>query len=306
MINFGVREVANSKTAPAPGWAYIPDTGVNASVAALQPSSRKRARNQTVASSHETTARQDAKILRELASLDRENAKDVSIPVPIRHRDNAGRVSHGKVTPGVRKILQSQKTFANYLSDFEALAQNPSAAPAPSQSVSTPIRAPVPRAAPGTAVPHLTSKGTRSHKKKVPNAVATPTPLRRVSSVSAPIPVKAEPSTKDTPMPDAPVLSQGSSTLPIPHPGDKDALLVSRIPGIPSQADIEKLLAAPPLTYNEARGPWVQEDMRKPVKQFCEICGYWGRVRCMRCGGKVCALECLNTHQQDCFQRYGA
>ena len=91
MLNFGVREVANSKAATAPGWAYVPDTGVNASVAALQPASRKRARNQTVASSHETTARQDAKILRELASLDRENAKDVSIPVPIRHRDNAGR-----------------------------------------------------------------------------------------------------------------------------------------------------------------------------------------------------------------------
>merc|ERR1711900_110954 len=103
MLNFGVREVANSKAATAPGWAYVPDTGVNASVAALQPASRKRARNQTVASSHETTARQDAKILRELASLDRENAKDVSIPVPIRHRDNAGRVSHGKVTSNFEK-----------------------------------------------------------------------------------------------------------------------------------------------------------------------------------------------------------
>ncbi|KAG4443693.1 hypothetical protein IFR05_000782 [Cadophora sp. M221] len=305
MINFGVREVANSKTAPAPGWAYVPDTGVNASAAALQPSSRKRARNQNVASSHETTARQDAKILRDLAALDRENAKDVSIPVPIRHRDNAGRVSHGKVTSGVRKILQSQKTFANYLSDFEALAQNPSAVPAPSQPASTPVRL-VPRAAPGTAVPHLTSKGTRSHKKKDPNAVAAPTPLRKVSTVSTPAPIKAEPSTKDTPMPDAPVLSQGNSTLPKPHPGDKDALLVSRIPGMPSQEEIEKLLAAPPMTYNQARGPWVEEDMRKPVRQFCEICGYWGRVKCMRCGGKVCALECLNTHQQDCFQRYGA
>jgi hypothetical protein len=91
MINFGVREVANSKSVAAPGWAYVPDTGVNASVAALQPSSRKRARNQPVASQHETTAKQDARILRELAALDRENHRDVSIPVPIKHRDNAGR-----------------------------------------------------------------------------------------------------------------------------------------------------------------------------------------------------------------------
>jgi zinc finger HIT domain-containing protein 1 len=91
MINFGVREVANSKSVAAPGWAYVPDTGVNASVAALQPSSRKRARNQPVASQHETTAKQDARILRELAALDRESHRDVSIPVPIKHRDNAGR-----------------------------------------------------------------------------------------------------------------------------------------------------------------------------------------------------------------------
>ena len=91
MINFGVREVANSKAAAAPGWAYVPDTGVNASIAALQPSSRKRVRNQPSASLHETTAKQDAKILRELAALDRENHRDVSIPVPVRHRDNAGR-----------------------------------------------------------------------------------------------------------------------------------------------------------------------------------------------------------------------
>lgn len=90
MINFGVREVANSKVS-APGWAYVPDTGVNASVAALQPASRKRARNQNVASSHETTARQDAKLIRELAALDRENYRDVAIPLPVKHRDNAGR-----------------------------------------------------------------------------------------------------------------------------------------------------------------------------------------------------------------------
>ncbi|PBP24684.1 HIT zinc finger protein [Diplocarpon rosae] len=299
MINFGVREVAISKSS-APGWVLVPDTGANASVACLQPTSRKRARTQNIASSHETTARQDAKLVRELAALDRENYRDVSIPVPIRHRDNAGRVSHGKVTSAVRKILQSQKTFANYLSDFEALAQNSSGLPTVVAPSSTP--------APSTTTPHLTSKGTRSHRKKDPTAVLMPTPLRRVSSVTSftPAAIKSQPSTGDAPLPKAPVLSQGSSALPKPHPGDADALLMSRIPAIPSQAEIEKLLAAPPLTYNEARGPWVEEDMRKPVRQFCEICGYWGRVKCMRCGSKVCALECLTQHHVDCLTRYGA
>ncbi|CAL3964094.1 hypothetical protein PZA11_001531 [Diplocarpon coronariae] len=304
MINFGVREVVNSKSS-APGWVLVPETGFNASVACLQPSSRKRARNQNVATSHETTARQDAKVVRELAALDRENYRDVSIPVPTRHRDNAGRVSHGKVTSAVRKILQSQKTFANYLSDFEALAQNSSGVPA---VVASSVTAPVVRATPGTSSLHLTSKGSRSHKKKDRNAVLKPTPLCRVSSAAAftPAAIKSEPSTADAPLPDVPVLSQGSSALPKPHPGDTDSLLVSRIPTIPSQAEIDKLLAAPPLTYNEARGPWVEEDMRKPVRQFCEICGYWGRVKCMRCGSKVCALECLMQHHVDCLTRYGA
>lgn len=91
MINFGVREVANSRATAAPGWAYVPDTNVNASVTALQSSSRTRVRNQPTTSLHETTAKQEAKILRELAALDRENHRDVSIPVPIRHKDNAGR-----------------------------------------------------------------------------------------------------------------------------------------------------------------------------------------------------------------------
>lgn len=89
MINFGVREVANTKGSIAPGWAYVPDTGkANNS---LQPASRKRVRTELTASQHDTTAKQDAKIMRDLAALDRESHRDVSIPVPIRHRDNAGR-----------------------------------------------------------------------------------------------------------------------------------------------------------------------------------------------------------------------
>ncbi|TVY78162.1 hypothetical protein LSUE1_G004498 [Lachnellula suecica] len=297
-MNFGVLEVATSKATAAPGWAYVADTTVNSSTTALQP--RKRAaRNQAAPSLHETTARQETKILRELAALDRENHRDVSIPVPVRHRDLAGRASVGKgTTPGVRKILQSQKNFANHLTDFQALGSVLPPAPA---APSTPA-VPTPRP---TAY-GLNSKGNRSHKKKDPAVVSTPTPLRRVSTANTPQPIKTE----DTPMPDAPpsslVLSDGASKAPAPHKEDKNPLLVSRIPGMPSQAEIEKLLSAPALSYEEARGSWAEEDQRKPVRVFCEVCGYWGRVRCMRCGGKVCALECLSTHQEECFARYGA
>ena len=209
------------------------------------------------------------------------------------------------MTPAVRKILQSAKTFANHLADYEAFLLLPQTShpTIPKPAAATPAP-PVSRT--GSAASHLTSKGTRSHKKKDPNAVSTPTPLRKVSSVSqTTTPVKSEAGT-DTLMPDAPVLSMGSSSTPAAHPGDNDPLLASKIPSIPTQAEIEKLLDAPPLTYNEARGPWVEEDRRKPVRRFCEICGYWGRVKCKTCGGRVCGLECLNVHQEECFTKYGA
>lgn len=93
MINFGVREVANSKTS-APGWAYVPVNNTG-SAAASQPASRKR-RTELNLNQHETTAKQDAKIARELAALDKENHREVSIPIPARNRDSAdrGKIMH--------------------------------------------------------------------------------------------------------------------------------------------------------------------------------------------------------------------
>jgi len=103
---FGVQELPSSRSINAPGWAYVPDTGVNPSVAALQPSSNKRAaRNQPKANNaQENTAKQDAKILRDLAALDRESHKDIQIPVPVRHRDNAGR---GTLCPTYLTLITS-------------------------------------------------------------------------------------------------------------------------------------------------------------------------------------------------------
>jgi zinc finger HIT domain-containing protein 1 len=82
MNNFGVVELASTKTTNAPGWAYVPDTAINPA-AAIQPTNRKRAaRNQGNLSSSDASARQDAKIRRELEALNRDNQKDVNIPIP--------------------------------------------------------------------------------------------------------------------------------------------------------------------------------------------------------------------------------
>lgn len=83
---------------------------------------------------------------------------------------------------------------------------------------------------------------------------------------------------------------------------DTDPLLVSRVPPAPTEAEIAALLSAPPLSYTEARGGWSQ---RYPVRVFCGVCGYWGRVKCIKCGARVCALDCLELHREECITRYG-
>ncbi|KAF7932068.1 uncharacterized protein EAE97_009089 [Botrytis byssoidea] len=318
-MNFGVLEIAPSKYVPAPGYAYVPDIS-NTPQIGLQPSARRARGPAGAGLGAETTKKQDAKILRELAQLDRENHRDVNIPVTGGGRGReGGRGNQSKLTPSVRKILASQKTFANHLSDFEALSSLPTSTPItqqPTPTLSTPKVPPAPgftstgkrshkRKEP---LPPGIEPPKRSHKKKDPNAPAISTPLR---TMSTPI-IKSEAETTVS----APAVStQTEATFapflcslppPKPHPRDTDPLLVSRVPNLPSVQEMQRLLEVPPLSYMEARGGWSDEDRRKPGRVFCEVCGYWGRVKCMRCGGRVCALECLGTHKEECFNRYGA
>ena len=96
----------------------------------------------------------------------------------------------------------------------------------------------------------------------------------------------------------------------IPAPGLKDAvagdarLLQSSVPPPPSAALMKALTSAPPLSYNAARvGP---STSGRPQRQFCEICGYWGRVKCMKCGARVCGLACKTAHDEGrCTNFYG-
>lgn len=86
MNNFGVIELASAKTTAAPGWAYVPDTRPNPSSAGTQPANRKRARNAPGGgpSQGDLSARQEAKIRKEVEALDRDGGKDNSIPLPVK------------------------------------------------------------------------------------------------------------------------------------------------------------------------------------------------------------------------------
>ncbi|KAL2260266.1 hypothetical protein VTK26DRAFT_5767 [Humicola hyalothermophila] len=355
MNNFGVIEIASTTTKSTPGWAYVPDTGP-ALPAALQPANRKRAaRNQSALSLSDLSARQETRIRKDLEALDRDNQKDVNIPIP--PKPGGSSRAQNKHTPNVRKILQSQKTFANHLDDYQAMLalaeSNPAAAAATSASQTKPS---TPAAVSKSASPAPTTSSTGGTSRRSAAAAKRAAAkekleeerkkLKQTPSQEPPEPTpEAEPSpaadgdirmtdaagitttatptqpTSATPQPppqpqtyprESDILPPYKKPPPRPHPGDDDPLLVSRVPPFPTDAELRALMTAPPLSYLEARATWGDDEDpgsggggRYPVRTFCSVCGYWGRVKCMKCGGRVCALDCLEAHREECITRYG-
>ncbi|KAL0939141.1 HIT zinc finger [Colletotrichum truncatum] len=295
MNNFGVYELASTKTTSAPGWAYVPDTGVNPAAAALQPTNRKRAaRNKANPSASDLTVRQEAKIRKELEVLDRDCGRDASIPIPAK-----GSRNQTKSTPNVRKILQSQKTFHNHLDDYLAQISHAENAPAPHPNQHT--------AKPANKPPHPNQHTKRNAAKR--SKTSTPKPAEPEDVEMTPAPsvagAGAAAATAEEEKNAGPVLAPYEKPPPPSHPGDDDPLLVSKVPAAPTDEELRWLLAQPMLSFWDARAEWDDEDTRYPVRSFCEVCGYWGRVKCMKCGTRVCALNCLETHREECATRYG-
>ncbi|KAG7153150.1 hypothetical protein HYQ46_012482 [Verticillium longisporum] len=275
--NFGVIEVAGAKTKSAPGWAYVPDTGVNPAAAALQPSNRKRARNQAAnPSGADLSVRQEAKIRKEVEALDRESNRDAGIPIPPKA---GGAKSLNKSTPNTGK----RPPQPNQHSKRKAAA-----------------------AAAAAATVEAEAEASSSSKKSAPSRSRS----RRGKVEPAPEPEPA-PETPDVEMEDAPtevptappILTPYEKDPPPAHPGDNDPLLASVLPDLPDAEELRRLLAHPPLKYTEAQAGWSEADRQYPVRRFCEVCGYWGRVRCMKCGTRVCALDCLEVHREECVTR---
>ncbi|KAA8909628.1 hypothetical protein TRICI_004463 [Trichomonascus ciferrii] len=47
---------------------------------------------------------------------------------------------------------------------------------------------------------------------------------------------------------------------------------------------------APPPTY--------------PPRKLCSICGYWGKICCIKCGARYCGAHCEATHKETRCQKY--
>jgi zinc finger HIT domain-containing protein 1 len=161
-------------------------------------------------------------------------------------------------TQNARRILQYQRQIKHWLDDEEALAAQAAAfVPGPRSAAATQARRQSTR--PSISIP------------PTPSDAATPAPQAQ----GHPTPVQTLPTDPNV----DPILSV-QKMLPLPiHP-----------------TELEALLSAPPLLYGASfaappatGGP--------PQRKFCDNCGYWGNIKCLKCGGRVCSLECKDAHE---------
>ncbi|KAF7116468.1 hypothetical protein CNMCM5793_004756 [Aspergillus hiratsukae] len=252
-----------------PGWTYVPDRGFDPAQAAITPTiGRKRAIRD--GGRTDLSSRQSNAIIRHLAELDRENHRDVHIPIPVKQKD-AARGTRGKTTSNVRRILQSQKTFRNYLDDEEAaLAQ------AAQSTIQRPSISKITKPSRRSLTPAATPRSDSSKRKQstVPPLRASTTPAEASTNATA----TPQDTDEDKKQPSPETEPENQNRL-IKSEHDNDPLLKSYIPSAPSERIMQALLAEPPVTYNAARaGPPLTA---KTPRHFCCMCGYWGKIRCL-------------------------
>ncbi|EMC99981.1 hypothetical protein BAUCODRAFT_358325 [Baudoinia panamericana UAMH 10762] len=266
-----------SKQAPGFAWIAVPSAAADDPAKNWGTTNRKRQRTslggQTDQQREALSARQKREIERKINELNNDNSKDVQIELSKKHTTGATKV--GK-TANTKKILASGKWFAHYLDDEEAeIAKT------------------------GRRDGDVEPAASAQRASKTPIARRN---LREDSSVSgspAPVPAPTQPSPLSQNLQSAPF--SAVTLLPATEDDDED---VNPSPPLPSEEEIEALLDHPPLTYNEARSA-PPPSTAPPPRRFCETCGYWGRVKCMKCGTMTCSVACKDDHDQfRCLKMY--
>lgn len=276
-----IEELPTAQTRQAPGFAWVAVSGPTDDPSKnWGTTNRKRARaagpGQSDSQKEALSARQTREIERKIRELNSDTTKGDVVAIPTQKREHgsggAGAPVRAGKTPNTKKILASGKTFAHYLDDEEAEIARTGRREGEGEAMPAP--------------PQRASKTPLARRK----------PQREESSMSgSPAPSAAAP----------PVQQQQIPSLADIIDLDDDMEDHDRsIAPLPSQAELEALLNAPPLTYNQARSaPPVHG--APPPRQFCEICGYWGRVKCMKCGNMTCSVLCKDAHDENkCLKFY--
>lgn len=282
-----IEELPTTAKAAAPGWSYVVDTGYDPSKQAINPTNRKRVRisNNTGLSAGDLTVRQQTAIQRRIDYLGRDSHKSVTIAVPKSKLD-----SNRKQTTNVRRILASGKDFAHYLEEEQA------AMALKGGGITTAVATSggdveVPDAQPKPKPPQRASKTPIARRKSAlvmaSSSESSPAPSIPAGSMGPPpLPSRSSVSKDVTPVPTA-----AKST------DNEDSLLAPSQQSEVTAEEIEVLLSAPPLPYAAARSAPPGANA-PPQRVFCEICGFWGRVKCLKCGSRVCGLECKSAHDE--------
>ncbi|KAJ5387841.1 hypothetical protein N7509_010382 [Penicillium cosmopolitanum] len=293
-------ELLPSNSHAQPGWSYVADRGLGPSKAATAPTLGRKRGIRDAGKGGDISSRRANAIARHIAELDRENQRDVTIPVPVKQAKEAGaRKTREKTTSNVRRILMSQKTFKNHLDDEEAAIaagggglsavqiggggganMNAAAVAAAVKAGKDAVAATVARR---SSTP-MTTSSTPAARRKRPSAAVTAT--------STPTPAPSQPDTTD---------AETENDAEEPKPKllkteyDNDPLLQSYAPNMPSDRIMQLLLAEPALSYNASRV--APPHASQPPRNFCYMCGYWGKIRCKNCHVRTCGLDCYRLHE---------
>lgn len=283
-----IEELPTTQTKQAPGFAWVAVSGADPSKN-WGTTNRKRQRasglgpGQSESQREALSARQQREVERKIKELNGESALGRDVVIPKSKLGGGGGPGGGATkvgkTSNTKKILGSGKVFAHYLDDEEA-----EIARTGGRGDDVGVMA--------TTVATVSTQ----RASKTPIARRKSSQLQKEASTGSPAPSLAK---------ETSTLSQ--TTLPL------DAMEVDdnenedgedAIPPLPTQAEIEALLNAPPLTYNQARSA-PPPPSAPPPRRFCEICGYWGRVRCMKCGNMTCSVVCKDAHDENkCLKFY--
>ena len=275
-----IEELPTTQSRQAPGFAWVAVSGAQDDPAKnWGTTNRKRARasvgGQTDQQREALSARLQREVERKIRELNSDGSRDVVIELSKKQTSGGGAAKAGKTT-NTKKILASGKTFAHYLDDEEA-----EIARTGRRDMDAEVTAPVQRA----------SKTPIARRKPREDSSASGSPAPPATPMGPP------------PIPAAPQAAPADAQMDLVDlDGENDD--EDTIPPLPSEAEIEALLNAPPLTYNQARSA-PPPPGAPPPRRFCETCGYWGRARCMKCGAMTCSVACKDDHDQfKCLKMY--
>lgn len=262
-----IEELPTTQSKQAPGFAWV-------QVAAppddpskhWRTNNRKRERNAGISQTDSQREALSARQQREVERKIKELNSDNSkdVQIPIPKKETGSGGARAGKTTNTKKILASGKTFAHYLDDEEA-------------------------------------EIARTGRRDGDLDVAVPAQQRASKTPYARRKPREESSLDGSP---APPSSVSAAAVVGAVAMDIDADDEDGIAALPTEAEMEALLNAPPLTYNQARSA-PPPASAPPPRKFCEVCGYFGRAKCMKCGAMTCSVMCKDTHdEQRCLKFY--